>query len=291
MRLFSPAKVNLLLAVTGKRDDGFHNLVSLVAPLDFGDYLDVSMGDSAGPIRFTCSDSTVPLGADNLVVKAAEAFRAAAGTELSLTIHLEKHIPMEAGLGGGSSNAATTLLALNELFDDPLDIDRLSGLAADLGSDCPLFLHQAPLIMRGRGEQIELLSDEASQRLRGQALAIFKPSIGISTAWAYGALANSGDYYANAEDVESRLGDWKAGDLPLAALLYNSFEAPVFEKFVAFPALFERIRSELGLQPLMSGSGSSCLVVLPDLEMQEPLEALVKDAFSESAFFKVCRVG
>ena len=76
MRLFSPAKVNLLLAVTGKRDDGFHNLISLVAPLDFGDYLDVSIADSAGPIRFTCSDATVPLGADNLVVTAAEAYRA-----------------------------------------------------------------------------------------------------------------------------------------------------------------------------------------------------------------------
>lgn len=291
MRLFSPAKVNLLLAVTGKRDDGFHDLVSLVTPLDVGDFLEVAVSGEAGSVQFTCSESSVPLGAENLVVQAVEAFRRVTGCNWGLTIHLEKHIPMEAGLGGGSSNAATTLLALNELTEKPLDMEALSELAATLGSDCPLFLHRTPLIMRGRGEQIEPLSAEASESLKGQAIAVFKPSIGISTPWAYGVLAEHPSYYADSVAVEKRLESWKKCELPLEKLLYNSFERPVFEKFVAFPTLFDRIRSELGLRPLMSGSGASCFCLLPDLAMQESLEVLVKDAFSDSVFFKVCRLG
>lgn len=290
-RLFSPAKVNLFLAVTGKRDDGFHDLVSLVAPLDFGDFLEVTLSDSPGSVQFTCSEPAVPLGADNLVVQAAEAFRRVTGTERGLRIHLEKHIPMEAGLGGGSSNAATTLLALNKLVDEPLEMEALSELAATLGSDCPLFLHRVPLIMRGRGELIEPLSADVSASLCGQMVALFKPSIGISTPWAYGVLAQHPGWYADAVELEKQLEAWKQGELPLEALLHNSFERPVFEKFVAFPALFDRIRSELGLHPLMSGSGSSCFALLPELAMQETLEALVVDAFSELGFFKVCRIG
>lgn len=291
MRLFSPAKVNLLLAVTGKRDDGFHDLVSLVTPLEFGDFIEVAVSGDAGSIQFTCSESSVPLGADNLVVQAVEAFRRGTGWDLGLNIHLEKHIPMEAGLGGGSSNAATTLLALNELAEKPLEMEALSELAATLGSDCPLFLHRAPLIMRGRGEQIEHLPAEVSGSLEGQAIAVFKPSIGISTPWAYGVLAGHPSYYADSVAVENRLESWRKGELSLKDLLHNSFERPVFEKFVAFPTLFDRIRSELGLHLLMSGSGASCFCLLPDMAMQEPLEVIVKDAFSDSVFFKVCRLG
>lgn len=290
IRLFSPAKVNLFLAVVGKRDDGFHDLISLVAPISFGDILELSCRGEPGPIELSCTDSKVPLGPENLVVKAADGFRRATGLNGAISIHLEKRIPMEAGLGGGSSNAANTLLALNELNNKPLSPDELTELAARLGSDCPLFLHRSPLVMRGRGERIERLSPTLVESLEGRTLAVFKPSIGISTGWAYGALAKRSERYAQAEGVEKQLLAWKSGGLPLDQLLFNTMEIPVFEKFVAFPALFRQIRSELGLRPLMSGSGSSCFVLLPDSSGISRLQAIVREAFGESALFEVCKI-
>ena len=289
-RIFSPAKVNLLLAVTGKRSDGFHDLVSLVAPLDFGDSLELTCLDGLEAVELTCTDPHVPLGRENLVVQAVERYSEAVGWKAGVRIHLEKNIPMEAGLGGGSSNAAATLLALNELNEEPLGMEALSGLAAELGSDCPLFLEQAPVIMRGRGEKIERLSNEEIETLAGQRLVVFKPSIGISTPWAYGALAEDSCSYAEASVVEGRLQEWKNGGIGLSELLYNSFEGPVFTKFVVFPTLFTRIQNELGLRPLMSGSGSSCLVLVPDEGVVGALQTVVKEALGESVFFEVTAI-
>ena len=293
MRLFSPAKVNLLLAVTGKRADGFHDLISLVTPVSFGDHLEVIRLDETGPVELTCDDPNVPMGDGNLIVRAATAFMKAVESDRGFKIHLKKRIPMEAGLGGGSSNAATTLLALNEHCGNPLDFDGLSQLAADLGSDCPLFLHRAPVIMRGQGEQIETLSNELVAELEGKILTLFKPGIGISTAWAYKALASDGRCYSDSERVEALLSSWKTGELPLDSLRFNTLESPVFDKYVAFPTLFEQIRSELGLRPLMSGSGSSCFVLVSDLSAVDRLQTIVKEAFGDSAFFEIeiCKIG
>ena len=145
MRLFSPAKVNLHLAVTGKRDDGFHELISLVSPISFGDYLTVTRLNPPAGIEFSCSDESVPTGEANLVVQAARAFLDSVDSSDGLKIHLEKLIPMEAGLGGGSSNAATTLLILNELFGEPKDVGGLSQLAENLGSVESLVTHSVTM--------------------------------------------------------------------------------------------------------------------------------------------------
>lgn len=291
IRLFSPAKVNLLLAVTGKRDDGFHDLISLVAPVSFGDELQISKVKNSASIEFECLDSAVPSDGENLVVQAAKAFFQASKVRPGgIRIQLEKRIPMEAGLGGGSSNAATTLLALNALFDRPLEFGKLCDLAAGLGSDCPLFLYRAPVVMRGRGEQVEELDDSLLNGLRGRTVAIFKPGLGISTAWAYQALSREAGNFADSARVEDQLQSWKSGGLSLDRLLFNSFEPPVFKKFVVFPALFERIRDALKLHPLMSGSGSSCLVVLPNQEAGKMLQSIVKEAFGEGSFFEICTI-
>jgi 4-diphosphocytidyl-2-C-methyl-D-erythritol kinase len=291
MRLFSPAKVNLLLAVTGKREDGFHELVSLVSPVNFGDFLTISLSDQAGEIALSCTNAEVPVGECNLVVRAAKAFLDRQSIKQGLSIHLEKHIPMEAGLGGGSSNASTTLLLLNELFGKPLSLFELTEMAAQLGSDCPLFLRKEPVLMRGRGETIEELSPSVLKNLSGREIALFKPWIGISTAWAYQSLASSDGTYAQSEEVESRLRDWKAGKLPLNQLMFNSFEDPVFRKFPAFPALFSQIEEELGLKCLLSGSGSACLVLLDDPEKKVKLHGIVKEALGDEVFFQMCKLG
>jgi 4-diphosphocytidyl-2-C-methyl-D-erythritol kinase len=291
MRLFSPAKVNLLLAVTGKRDDGFHKLVSLVAPITIGDWVTVALTDRENEIVFECTDPDVPSGDSNLVVQAARSFLAAQDSVQGMEIRLEKHIPMEAGLGGGSSNAATTLLILNQLFEKSLSFAELADIAASLGSDCPLFLHESPVLMRGRGEEIEVLPPSLIDNLEGQLLAVFKPNIGISTAWAYDRLAANREFYANQDQVEATILKWQMGSAPLEDILFNSFEAPVFEKFVAFPVLFDLIRSKLGLPCLMSGSGSSCFALLNESSQAEVLQTMVKEAFGGDIFFEICCIG
>ena len=291
MRLFSPAKVNLLLAVTGKREDGFHELISLVSPLSFGDTVSISRSNVSALIDFRCSNSEVPVGDENLVVRAARTFLERVGQEVGLTIHLEKKIPLEAGLGGGSSNAATTLLILNELLEQDLPMAELSAMAAELGSDCPLFLHRRPVIMRGRGEKIELLSTELSASLEGRKLAVFKPKLGIPTAWAYGRLAEGSDSYADGDSVEQNLARWKSGDLSLTDLLMNSLEEPVFEKFVALPALIDQVREELGLRCLMSGSGSSCFALLDNDDGVADLREMAFEAWGRDVLFEVCQLG
>jgi 4-diphosphocytidyl-2-C-methyl-D-erythritol kinase len=161
--IFSPAKINLFLAVTGRRADGYHDLVSVVAPLDFGDLLIAETGErkpEAGrQFDLECNDPEVPVDGNNLILKAAKAFVVATGWMEPVAFRLDKRIPVGAGLGGGSSNATATLLALNQLSGANLGRAELAGLAAGIGSDCPLFLEGGPVIMRGRGERIESLPD------------------------------------------------------------------------------------------------------------------------------------
>ena len=162
--IFSPAKINLFLAITGRQADGFHGLVSVVAPVAFGDTLHVrhrSQEPGAGcrEAEFTlgCDDPDLPTDESNLVLRAARAFAKATGWRGEVNFRLEKRIPVSAGLGGGSSNAVAALRALNGIAGKPLDAARLAELAAELGSDCPLFLHDGPVVMRGRGERVEPL--------------------------------------------------------------------------------------------------------------------------------------
>lgn len=291
IRLFSPAKVNLLLAVIDKRDDGFHDLVSLISPVSFGDYVSISLLEEPESIDLICNSPSISTGESNLVVKAAKAFLGKVGLQAGLRIELEKNIPMEAGLGGGSSNAATTLLILNLLFNEPLKLDDLSSLASELGSDCPLFLHRQPLLMRGRGERIEFLKKELTDSLEGRKLAIFKPSFGVSTSWAYSQLAKVPERFGDGDLLERDIEKWMVGDLPLFYLLKNSFEAPVFDKFLSLPALFNLIEETTGFHCLMSGSGSCCFAFVDNEEDIRQLKALVRDAWGNDSFFEMCELG
>ena len=266
--LSSPAKLNLFLAITGRREDGFHNLVSVAAPVEFGDTLTVEPR-TAG-YSLVCDNPALEIDETNLVLKAARAFAAATGWTGGAHFLLVKRIPVGAGLGGGSSNATTALRALNELAGSPLGTEALAELAATLGSDCPLFLHGGPLVMRGRGEQIEALPAAAAARLRGRRVLIFKPPFGISTVWAYRQMAAGAPAtYLPAVQAEERVANWTRATATEAAgaaeaLLFNNMERPAFEKYVALPVLLERLREEFGLAPRMSGSGSACFAFLPE---------------------------
>jgi 4-diphosphocytidyl-2-C-methyl-D-erythritol kinase len=281
--IFAPAKLNLFLAVTGRRADGFHDLVSVVAPLDFGDRV---RAEAATEFALDCDDPEVPRDETNLVLKAARAFAAATGGTGGAKFFLEKHIPMGAGLGGGSSDAVATLRALNQLRGAPLGPAQLAEVAAGLGSDCPLFLHDGPVVIRGRGERVEALPRPVAARLRGRRVLIFKPAFGIATPWAYARMVAQPDTYLPAAEAEARLAAWSAdAGRPLAELLFNNMEHEVFKKFVALPTLLGQLRADFGLVSRMSGSGSACFAFVPDdRTVVTALTAAIRAAWGQSAF-------
>jgi len=291
---FSPAKLNLFLAVTGQRADGYHDLVSVVAPLAFGDELTVvaSRTQDSGSGRFTlaCDDPAVPVDGTNLVLKAAQAFVAATGWKGGADFKLTKRIPLGAGLGGGSSNAVAALRALHRLSGGALGAAQLAEVAGALGSDCPLFLPGAPVIMRGRGERIEPLPATAAARVRGRRVLLFKPGFGISTAWAYGRMAEAPAHYRPPAEAESRLAAWLGGNAPVEELLANDMEGVAFEKFVALPVLLAKLRRESGLTARMSGSGSACFAVLPDDFAAAPVIAAIRAAWGPPVFVREARL-
>src|ERR1700728_2961125 len=189
MHLKSPCKVNLLLNILGKRADGFHELETVMQPVNFCDELSFARGGNL--VELTCSEKSLPVDSKNLVHRAATGFLAAAEISEGVKIHLEKKIPLAAGLGGGSGNAATTLLGLNELFGAPLKAGQLPPLAAALGSDIPFFLQTKPALAIGRGEKI--IACEPFPALQGAFFFLIHPGFGISTAWAYQNLARFPD--------------------------------------------------------------------------------------------------
>jgi 4-diphosphocytidyl-2-C-methyl-D-erythritol kinase len=287
--VFSPAKINLYLAVTGRRADGYHDLVSVVAPLAFGDQLIAEAKDKGrkakDPFTLECDDPEVPVDGSNLILKAAAAFVGATDWKTAVAFRLTKRIPLGAGLGGGSSNAAAALLALNQLSGAGLDRATLTALAAQIGSDCPLFLPGGPVVMRGRGEQVAPLPAAAAGRLRGRRVLLFKPDFGVRTAWAYEQMAAGAPAsYLPAAEAERCLAAWIAGEAGAGELLFNNLEPMVFRKFIALPALLERLCTRFGLAPRMSGSGSACFALLPDGAPVEEITSSIREAWGPRCF-------
>jgi 4-diphosphocytidyl-2-C-methyl-D-erythritol kinase len=273
VEFLAPAKVNLSLRVLQRRDDGFHDIESFVCPLSIFDTVDITLRDEPG-FEFTCDDPTVPTGDDNLVVRAAKLFCESCGLEPHLRIALSKRIPHGAGLGGGSSDAATTLIGLNRLFQTELSREALSAMAADLGSDVPLFVYQSATIIRGRGEQVE--PAEFPHEL---PLLLIKPPFGVPTPWAYKRWRDSQEI----PGVRYTVQEFSWGSL------VNDLERPVFEKYLFLADL----KSWLLAQPevagaLMSGSGATVFALLHDKNGGESLATRVVNEFGTNLWCCQC---
>jgi len=272
LTLAAPAKINLSLRVLHRREDGFHELETLMAPLGLADHL--TLGRAAGPpgaINFSCTDPEVPSDARNLVMQALALLAEAHGPLPALRVHLEKSIPHGAGLGGGSSDAAAALQGANDLLGLGLAFGDLEELAARLGSDVPFFLHRCVGVGRGRGELIE---PRPEQRPALPVLLI-KPPFPVPTPWAYqqwaAAPALPGIPYA----PQTVIG---ADGAPLT--LINDLERPVFAKhlLLADIKLWLMARPEVAAA-LMSGSGSTMVAVLRSPEPAAGLKAAVAAEF------------
>ena len=283
----SPCKVNLLLNILGRRADGFHELETVLQPVQVFDRL--TFARSGHGIQLSCDAPGLPTDARNLVYRAAALFLEAAGIKEGVSVELQKHIPLAAGLGGGSGNAATTLLGLNELFGGPLAPEQLQRLAASLGSDVPFFLQSQPALATGRGERIEPL--ESFPALRGAAFVLIYPGFGIATAWAYQQLARFPQALngrpGRAQELISRL---RGADLAAAgAGFYNSLEAPALEKYPLLALFQEFLRANGAAATLMSGSGSTTFAVVPSQAAAEVLVEKFKARFGQANWILTVR--
>jgi 4-diphosphocytidyl-2-C-methyl-D-erythritol kinase len=246
LTLQAPAKLNLSLRVLGRRDDGFHEIDTLMLRLP--GLADVLVFEASPVFSFHCDDPLLPADEGNLVVKAVRAYEAAVGAACGFSITLRKNIPHGAGLGGGSSDAAATLYGLDRLHDGSLGAKRLGDLAAAIGSDVPFFLGESAARCRGRGEKIEAVPSPAPHRV-----LLLKPAFGVATPEAYRRWQESrelpGVLYA-AQAV---------GEMELC----NDLERPVFEKhrFLAELKQWLLARDECAAA-LLAGSGSTVFAIL-----------------------------
>lgn len=257
VEVLAPAKLNLFLEVLARRPDGYHEIESLMVAVDLHDTLTVTASDR-GSIELVCDDPSLPAGSDNLVVKAAERLKAAAGCSRGARITLKKAIPAQAGLGGGSSDAAAALVGLDRVWNLETPASRLDALAGEIGSDVAFFLHAPAALCRGRGERVEPLALKQSLHF-----VLLAPGFGVSTAEVYRNLRPPETPRPIGPVLDAlALGEPAA----LGRCLFNRLQ-PVAE---AVRPELTRVRDALAnLDPalngsLMSGSGSAYFGLCPD---------------------------
>lgn len=267
MKLAAPCKTNLFLEVLARRPDGFHELDTVFTTLALEDALEVEPLPGGRLELAVEGDPTVPADATNLVWRAAEALRAAAGRpDLGARLRVQKRVPTGGGLGGGSSDAAATLVALDRLWETSLGDERLLELAAGLGSDVPFFVRGGLQRGRGRGERLELLAPPP----RPLDLVLVLPGFACPTGQIYGALAaflpgRGGPPVRDAAPLCEALARGDAA--AVAALAWNRLELAAEACFPQLRALRARLAGEDGvLAARLSGSGSTlwALVATPD---------------------------
>jgi 4-diphosphocytidyl-2-C-methyl-D-erythritol kinase len=264
VRIAAPAKINLYLRVGKRRDDGYHPLLTWMCTIGLFDMLQFVPARESRPeasIAFTCSDPAVPGDRRNLVIRAAEAMAAmpSEGRDgvQAVSVRLDKRIPVGAGLGGGSSDAVSTLLALNRLWNRDLSADRLHHLAEQLGSDVPFFLHGPSSVCRGRGELVQPIA-----RPRPRWAVLVLQDINLSTAEVYDQFDRGPGTAArgpnNSSFDEPPWEEWTT--LTATALLptlVNDLEPAAFSLRPELGQLRERLEQHLSRPVRMSGSGSS----------------------------------
>jgi 4-diphosphocytidyl-2-C-methyl-D-erythritol kinase len=240
LTLTCPAKVNLYLKVVGRRPDGYHDLVTVIQPLTLADEVVLSL--TSANITMECNRSDLPADRDNLAIRAAMAFQDATSQTFGVHLRLTKNIPVAAGLGGGSSDAAGVLRGLNQLQGYPLNADRLHQVARSLGADVPFFLLNGPALGQGIGDRLSRLSLPAAW------FVLLNPGYPVSTAWVSANVQPP--FAAPEENFLQRL----TQEHP-ARWLHNDLEAVTLSRYAELSDLKQLIMQEGAQATLMSGSG------------------------------------
>lgn len=267
MVVFPGAKINIGLYVTGSRDDGYHNIETLFYPIGFSDILEVIALPERrqGHIDLTLSGLQVEGPAEaNLVVRAYRLLHEQVGLP-GVQAYLHKCIPTGAGLGGGSSDAASMLVVLNRMFDLNLTSGDLMTLALRLGSDCPFFIEPKPSFAYGRGEELV----PAAVSLQGKHILLFHPGTGISTAAAYRFVPVAIPEFPVKHMEQLPVNEWKR-------LVFNTFETYAFEQLPLLAWIKEELYRSGALYAGMTGSGSAVYGIF---ECETTIPAGISDYF------------
>ena len=247
--------MNIRLKVIGRRSDGYHELVSIMVPINLFDLLEIDVIPEG--IKLACEGYQVPTDENNLVHRAVQTFLSQVSFDKGISIRLKKNIPVAAGLGGGSSDAATTLLSLNDICAKPLSLTELHHLAVQLGADVPFFLYGKPSLVRGIGEILEPL-----ERWPKLYYVIITPPLQVSTAWVYGNLKlelTRGEYDYILNSLENSL-------VTISHLLENDLEKVTAASFPIINRI-KKLLVEAGAEgAIMSGSGPSVFGVFTSLD-------------------------
>jgi 4-diphosphocytidyl-2-C-methyl-D-erythritol kinase len=267
--ILAPAKINWALSVIRKRSDGYHDILSIVQAIDLYDYLAFEESDN---IEIQ-TNSTIRME-NNLVYKAIIALKNFTGIKKGIRVTLKKEIPIGGGLGGGSSDAASTLKALNEFWRLKLSLENLIQIGASIGSDIPFFLNLPICIIEGRGEIVKPLKIDKTY-----TLLLVKPSFGISTKWAYESLNLKTQLTENYEKINNNI--WqlyqnlKKGDIE-NLYLWNDLEVVVSKQYPEIEMIKKMLIKAGAKASLMSGSGATLFGLFND----------EKEALEASEFFK-----
>lgn len=272
MKLRAPAKVNLSLRILRRRTDGFHDLESLMTPISLADEITVDTRIGQG-VHVHCDDPAMPRDEANLAGVAARQFHAHTGIRFEVHVNIRKRIPAGAGLGGGSSDAAAVLVALDSIFETHLGADGLEKIAANIGSDVPFFIRRVPAWARGRGEFIEPAT------LPGKlSLVLMKPPFGVETPWAYRRWKDS----AELPGVDYGPQTWNGLEF------VNDLERPVFEKYLLLPVMKGWLRDQPECRvALMSGSGSTMFAVCETPADAKAVEQRAREQFGATLWTAV----
>ncbi len=266
----SPAKINLHLEVIGKREDGFHELAMIMQNIDLFDYLEFQINNE-GLVKLDSDCNDLSLSSDNLIVKSANLLRKNSKIELGANIFLRKNIPIGAGLAGGSSNAAATLIGLNKLWDLNLDQETLLSLASTLGSDIPFFIDGGIQLCFGRGEILEKLDSSFEYGV----ILLKNPNVSVSTAETYKKYSNRfcDQYLTNREMIENIRKNLRDNGLKNLNFdnqnltIKNDLQLVVENDNESVKeALYLLSKLENSLSFSMSGSGPTCFALFKDVE-------------------------
>lgn len=253
---FPHAKINLGLSVVSKRPDGFHNLETIFYPLPLHDVLEIIPSEET---RFFPTGLKIPgIANDNIVLRAFHLLKEKYTQIGSLEIHLHKSIPMGAGMGGGSSDAAGIIQLLNRFFELELLETELTGYALKLGSDCPFFMHTGPCFASGRGEILEPMTLDLS----GYSFLLIHPEIRINTAWAFSKIRPSSPLFNLKESIRLPMSDW-------SKTVHNDFEQIVFEAHPSLSDIKEKLYAAGALFASMTGSGSTIFGIFEKSSLPE----------------------
>jgi len=253
MKILSPAKINLFLQVTGKRPDGYHELFSLMCCLDLFDVIFLQPGGQK--IEIDASNSQIPLDETNLVHKAATLFLKKLKVTDGLSIRIEKSIPVAGGLGGGSSNAASTLLGLNQHYGFPFSRDELMSMGLELGADVPFFIFQKPAFASGVGEKLEAYPGRLPYHI-----LLLNPGVEVHTGEVF---QNLNLRLTKCKKIITKLFLKQCG-FDAALHLCNDLEAVTISKYPIIESLKKQLLSHGALGALMSGSGPTVFGLFSD---------------------------